>query len=32
MGGNKIENRGENWYKMLQNGQMTDFGKRIDQL
>ncbi len=22
---NKIENQGENWYKMFQNGQMTDF-------
>ncbi len=24
---NKIENQGENWYKMLQNGQMTDLWK-----
>ncbi len=24
-GVNKIENQGENWSKMLQNGQMTDF-------
>ncbi len=24
-GVNKIENQGEHWYKMFQNGQMTDF-------
>ncbi len=24
-GVNKIENQGENWYKMFQNGQITDF-------
>ncbi len=24
-GVNKIENKGESWYKMFQNGQMTDF-------
>ncbi len=23
-GVNKIENQGENWYKMFKNGQMTD--------
>ncbi len=22
---NKIKNQGDNWYKMLQDGQMTDF-------
>ncbi len=28
---NKIENQGENWYKLLQNCQMTDFfGEKID--
>ncbi len=29
---NKIENQGEIWYKMLQNGQKTDFGEKIYQL
>ncbi len=29
---NKIENQGENWQKMLQNGQMTDFCEKLDQL
>ncbi len=29
---NKIENQGENWYKLLQKCQMTDFGEKIDQL
>ncbi len=24
-GVNKIENQGENWYKMFQNGPVTDF-------
>ncbi len=27
-----IENQGENWYKMLQNCQMTDFGEMLHQL
>ncbi len=26
---NKIENQGKNWYKMLENGQMTGFGKDL---
>ncbi len=26
-GVNKIENQGENWYKMLQNGQKLDIGE-----
>ncbi len=29
---NKIENQGENWYKLLQKCQMTDFCEKIDQL
>ncbi len=29
---NKIENQGEKWYKMHQNGQIADFGEKIDQL
>ncbi len=29
---NKIEIQGENWYKMVQNGQMTDLCEKIDQL
>ncbi len=28
-GVNKIENQGENSYKMLQNGQMTDLGETL---
>ncbi len=28
-GVNKIKNQGENWYKMLQNCQMTDFGETL---
>ncbi len=32
MGSNKIKNQGNNWYKMLENGQMTDFGKKGNQL
>ncbi len=28
----KIEKQGENWYKMLQNGQMTDLGETFDQI
>ena len=24
--------QGENWYKMLQNGQMTDLGETLDQI
>ncbi len=31
-GVNKIENQGKNLYKMLQNGQMTDFYEKLDQL
>ncbi len=31
-GVNKIENQGENWYKMFQNGQMTEFGEKLYQL
>ncbi len=31
-GGNKIENQRENWDKMLQKGQMTDFCEKLDQL
>ncbi len=31
-GVNKIENQGEFFFKMLQNGQITDFGEKIDQL
>ncbi len=31
-GVNKIENQEENWYIMLQNGQMTDSGEKLDQL
>ncbi len=31
-GVNKIVNQGENWYKMLQNGQMTDLCETLDQL
>ncbi len=27
-----MENQGKNWYKMIQNGQMTDFGEILDQL
>ncbi len=30
-GAKKIENQGKNWYKMLQNVQMTDFGDKIDK-
>ncbi len=30
-GVNRIDNQGENWYKMLQNGQMKDFGEKVDQ-
>ncbi len=30
--GTKIENQGENWYKILQHGQMTDFYGQLDQL
>ncbi len=29
---NKIQNQGENWYKILQNFQMTDFCEKLDQL
>ncbi len=29
-GVNKIENQGENWYKLLQRCQMTDFCEKID--
>ncbi len=29
---NKFENQGVNWYKMLENGQMTDFAEKNDQL
>ncbi len=29
MGVNKIDNQGENWYKMLQSRQMTDFDEQI---
>ncbi len=28
----KIENQGKNWYKMLENGQMTYFAEQLDQL
>ncbi len=31
-GVNKIGNQEENWYIMLQNGQMTDSGEKLDQL
>ncbi len=31
-GTNKIENQRENWYKMLQNGEMTNFSETFDQL
>ncbi len=31
-GVNKIENQGENWYKLLQKCQMTDFCEKKDQL
>ncbi len=31
-GVNKIKDEGENWYIMLQNGQMTNFVKKIYQL
>ncbi len=31
-GVNKTEYQGENCYKMLQNGQMTDFGEKLDQI
>ncbi len=27
-----IDNEGDNWYKMFQNCQMTDFGETLDQL
>ncbi len=27
---NKI-NQGQNWYKMLHNGHMKDFGEKLDQ-
>ncbi len=27
---NKIENQRENWYKILQNGQMPDFGEKLN--
>ncbi len=30
-GVNKIENQGENWYKLRQKCQMTDFREKIDQ-
>ncbi len=30
-GVNKIENQGENWYKMLPYIQMTDLGEKFDQ-
>ncbi len=30
-GVNKIENQGENWCKMLQNDQMTDFCEKLEQ-
>ncbi len=30
-GVNKIENQGENWYKLHQKCQMTDFCEKIDQ-
>ncbi len=30
-GVNKIENQGENWYKLLQKFQMTDVCEKIDQ-
>ncbi len=30
MGIKKIENHGQNWYKMLENGQMTDFDEIFD--
>ncbi len=29
---NKIENQGKHWYKMLENGQITDFDETFDQL
>ncbi len=32
MGVNKTENQGENLYKMLQNGQMTDLSEKLEQL
>ncbi len=28
----KFENQGENWYKLLQKCQITDFCEKIDQL
>ncbi len=28
----KIENQGQNWYNMLENGQTTDFAEIFDQL
>ncbi len=31
-GVNMIENHGENWYKMIQNGQMIDFGGKLDTI
>ncbi len=31
-GVNMIENPVENWYEMLQNGHMTDFGEKLYQL
>ncbi len=31
-GVNKIENQGENSCKVLQNGQITDFCEKLDQL
>ncbi len=30
-GVNQNKNQGEYWYKMLQNGQITDFGDKLDQ-
>ncbi len=30
-GVNNINNQGQKWYKMLENGYMTDFAEQIDQ-
>ncbi len=30
-GANWIKSQGDNWYKMLQNGQITDFGVTLNQ-
>ncbi len=31
-GVNKIKNQGENWYKMIKNCKMRDFGEKLGQL